>query len=227
MERIEISPPAWKIAVAILGIAAFVLIGLLMVVFGDLFAKGLGLISILFFGGLGVYWLYASVRGQGKVAILPAGVEIGLPGMNPRLLPWGDIEGFGVSKIGNNEFTTVRVRSCRAWLSGVSVQEAAAVVRFHRRVGGAAQATARVVEFGGDGGELRRLTEGAAEVSSLAGILAHNREKYGGEFLLGWSMRDRGARQFAEFLEQCRRNSRGAVNGWGRPTGGGGGRQSS
>ena len=208
MERIEINPPAWKIALAILGILAFVLIGLLMVVFGgDLFVKGLGLISILFFGGAGVYWLYARGRSYGKVALLPAGVEIGLPGMNPRLLPWGDIEGFGVSKIGNNEFTTIRVRSYRAWLSGVSVQEAAEVVRFHRRVGVVAQAATRVVEVGDPAGEGRRLTEGSAEVSSLAGILAFNRERYGGEFLLGWTMRDRGARQFAEFLEQCRRNS--------------------
>jgi hypothetical protein len=208
MERIEINPPAWKIALAILGILAFVLIGLLMVVFGDLFAKGLGLISILFFGGAGGYWLYASGRGRGTVAILPAGVEIGLPGMNPRVLPWGDIEGFGVSKIGNNEFTTIRLRSYRAWLSGVPVQEAAEVVRFHRKVGVVAQTAVKVVEFGDRAGEGRRLTEGSAEVSSLAGILAFNRERYGGEFLLGWSMRDRGARQFAEFLEQWRRNSR-------------------
>jgi hypothetical protein len=208
MERIEINPPAWKIALAILGILAFVLIGLLMVVFGDLFAKGLGLISILFFGGAGGYWLYARGRNYGKVAILPAGVEVGLPGMNPRVLPWGDIEGFGVSKIGNNEFTTIRLRSYRAWLSGVSVQEAAEVVRFHRKVGVVAQAAVKVVEFGDPAGEGRRLTEGSAEVSSLAGILAYNRERYGGEFLLGWSMRDRGAQQFAEFLEQWRRNSR-------------------
>ena len=208
MERIEINPPAWKIALAILGMAAFVLIGLLMVVFGDLFAKGLGLISILFFGGAGGYWLYARGRNYGKVAILPAGVEIGLPGMNPRLLPWGDIEGFGVSRIGNQEFTTIRLRSYRAWLSGVSVQEAAEVVRFHRKVGGIAQTTAKVVEFGDAQGELRRVAEGSTEVNSLAGILAFNRERFGGEFLLGWPMRDRGARQFAEFLEQWRRNSR-------------------
>jgi hypothetical protein len=208
MERIEIHPPAWKIALAILGMLAFVLIGLLMVVFGDLFAKGLGLISILFFGGAGVYWLYARNRNYGKVAILPAGVEIGLPGMNPRVLPWGDIEAFGVSKIANQEFTTIRVRSYRAWLSGVSVQEAAEVVRFHRKVGGIAQTTAKVVEFGDSQGELRRVSEGSTEVVSLAGILAFNRERFGGEFLLGWSMRDRGARQFAEFLEQWRRNSR-------------------
>jgi hypothetical protein len=140
--------------------------------------------------------------------MLPAGVEAGLPGMSPRLLPWGDVEAFGVSKIGNNEFTTIRVKSYRAWLSGVSSQEAAEVVRFYRRVGGVAQATARVIEYGGSAGELRRLTEGSAEVVSLAGVLAHNREKYGGEFLLGWTMRDRGAQKFAEFLEQCRRNSR-------------------
>lgn len=207
MERIEISPPAWKTALMVLGVAAFVLVGLLMVVFGgDLYVKGLGLISVIFFGGVGAYALYARIRGQGRVAILPAGVEIGLPGMSPRLLPWGDIEAFGVSKIGNNEFTTIRVRSYRAWLSGVSTEEAIAVVRFHRRVGGVAHATASVVEFGDTAGEMRRLMEGAAEVNSLAGILAFNREKYGGEFLLGWSMRDRGARQFAAFLEHCRRH---------------------
>lgn len=209
MKRIEVKPPAWKMVLAMLGAGAFVLIGLLMVVFGgDLYVKGLGLISVLFFGSVCGFVLYARIRGQGKVALLPAGVEIGLPGMNPQLLPWGDIEAFGVSKIGNQEFTTIRVRSYRAWLSGVSSQEAAATVRFHRRVGGVAQTTASVVEFGNPAGEVRRLTEGAAEVSSLAGILAFNRERYGGEFLLGWTMRDRGARQFADFLEQCRRNSR-------------------
>ncbi len=207
MERIEIKPPAWKMALMVLAMAAFVLVGLLMVVFGgDLFVKGLGVISIVFFGGVCGYGLYTRGRGQGKIAILPAGVEVGLPGVHPRVLPWGDIEAFGVSKIGNNEFTTIRVRSYRAWLSGVSGEEAAAAVRFHRSLGGAAHAAARVVEFGYVAGEGRRLTEGSEEVQSLVGILAFNREKYGGEFLLGWSMRDRGARQFAEFLEQCRRN---------------------
>jgi hypothetical protein len=219
MERIEINPPAWKMALLVLGLIAFVLIGLLMVVFGgDLFVKGLGVISIVFFGGVCGYGLYARGRGQGKVAILPAGVEVGLPGMSPRLLPWGDIEAFGVSKIGNNEFTTIRLRSYRAWLSGVSPQEASATVRFFRGLGGIAHTTARVVEVGDPAGEGRRLTEGSTEVRSLAGVLAHNREKYGGEFLLGWTMRDRGARQFAEFLEQCRRNSPGhsAHSGGGR-----------
>ncbi|HEX8353271.1 MAG TPA: STM3941 family protein [Pyrinomonadaceae bacterium] len=208
MERIEINPPAWKMALLILGMAAFVFVGLLMVVFGDLFAKALGAISIIFFGGVCGYGLYARSRGQGKVAILPAGVEVGLPGMNPRVLPWGDIEAFGVNRIGNQEFTTVRVRSYRAWLSGISPEEAAAALRFFRGLGQVAHATASMVEYGDPAGDMRRLTEGSAEVRSLAGVLAYNREKYGGEFLLGWTMRDRGARQFAEFLEQCRRNGR-------------------
>ena len=206
MGRIEINPPAWKMALLILGMAAFVFVGLLMVVFGSLFVKALGAISVIFFGGVCGYGLYARSRGQGKVAILPAGVEVGLPGMNPRVLPWGDIEAFGVNRIGNNEFTTIRVRSYRAWLSGISPEEAAAALRFFRGLGMAAHATASAVEYGDPAGDMRRLTEGSAEVRSLAGVLAYNREKYGGEFLLGWTMRDRGARQFAEFLEQCRRN---------------------
>lgn len=208
MERIEINPPAWKMALAILGIAAFVLVGAYMAVYGDLAEKVMGVIAILFFGGLCGYALYARLRGQGKIALLPAGIEVGLPGMNPRVLPWGDIEAFGVNKIGNQEFTTIRVRSYRAWLSGISTEEAAAALRLFRRVGMAAHATASVVEYGDEAGELRRVTEGSAEVRSLAGMLAYNREKYGGEFLLGWTMRDRGARQFAEYLEQCRRNGR-------------------
>ena len=140
------------------------------------------------------------------MAILPAGVEVGLPGMNPRVLPWGDIEAFGVNRIGDNEFTTIRVRSYRSWLSGVSPEEAAAALRFFRGLGLAAHASASAVEYGDPAGDMRRLTGGSGEVRSLAGVLSFNREKYGGEFLLGWTMRDRGARQFAEFLEQCRRN---------------------
>lgn len=208
MERIEINPPAWKMVLLVLGMAAFVFVGLLMVVFGSLFVKALGLLSIVFFGGVCGYGLYARGRGQGKVAVLPAGVEVGLPGMNPRVLPWGDIEAFGVNRIGNQEFTTIRVRNYRAWLSGISPGEAAAALRFFRGLGQTAHAAASVVEYGDPAGDMRRLTEGSAEVRSLAGVLAYNREKYGGEFLLGWTMRDRGARQFAEFLEQCRRNGR-------------------
>lgn len=207
MERIEINPPAWKMGLAILGVAAFVVVGAYMAVYGDLVEKAIGIISIVFFGGLCGYALYARSRGQGKIALLPAGIEVGLPGMSPRVLPWGDIEAFGVNKIGNQEFTAIRVKSYRAWLSGISREEAAAAVGFFRRVGKVAHATASVVEYGDDAGELRRLTEGSEEVRSLAGMLANNREKYGGEFLLGWTMRDSGARQFAEYLEQCRRNS--------------------
>ena len=206
MERIEINPPAWKMALAILGAAAFVVAGAYMVVSGDLAEKAMGLIAIVFFGGLCGYALYARSRGQGKIALLPAGIEVGLPGMNPRVLPWGDVEAFGVNRIGNQEFTTIRVRSYRAWLSEISPEEAAAALRFFRGLGQVAHATASMVEYGDPAGDMRRLTEGSAEVRSLAGVLAYNREKYGGEFLLGWTMRDRGARQFAEFLEQCRRN---------------------
>ena len=55
--------------------------------------------------------------------------------------------------------------------------------------------------------KMRWLTGGSVEVRSLARILAYNRERFGGEFLSGPTMRDRDARQFAEFLDRCWRNS--------------------
>jgi hypothetical protein len=57
LERIEINPPAWKMALLVMGMAAFVFVGLLMVVFGSLVVKALGAIGIVFFGGVCGYGL--------------------------------------------------------------------------------------------------------------------------------------------------------------------------
>ncbi len=52
------------------------------------------------------------------------------------------------------------------------------------------------------------MLEETEEVRSLIDILAYNRIQFGAEFQLGWNMRDRGAQEFADFLEQCRQNSK-------------------
>lgn len=209
MERTEIRIPAWKIILLIAGMLAFVLAGFWMILDGDgLFEQAMGLIAIVFFGGFGGYALYALRRGQGKVALLTGGVEIGLPGMQPRVLPWRDIEEIGVTKIGNQEFTTLRLASYQAWLAGISQEEEAAAVRFFRRLMLLGTATAKVARtFDEESEPLDQMLEGTGTVSALRDILAYNRAKYGAEFLLGWTMRDRSARAFAEYLEQRRQNS--------------------
>jgi hypothetical protein len=206
MERIEIHPAAWKITLMILAMIAFVVGGILMLVYGDdISDKAIGLLSIVFFGGFCGYALYARSRGQGKIAILPTGIEIGIPGVNPRLLPWSDIEAFGVHRIGNQEFTTIKLKGYQAWLSGISQEEAAAALRFLRSMGLLLDSTARVAIAKGDNaGEMQQMLEGSEEVRSLRDMLAYSRAKFGAEFLLGWAMRDRSAQEFADFLEQCR-----------------------
>jgi len=210
MERIEIHPATWKIVLMIAGMIAFVVGGLLMIIYGDgVFEKAIGVIGIVFFGGFGGYALYSRSRGQGKLAILPTGIEIGIPGVNPRVLPWSDIEAFGVNKIANQEFTTIKLKSYQAWLSGISQEEAAAAIRFFRSIELLGQTTARIAVANDDNPRaMRQMLEGSEEVRSLIDILAHNRAKFGAEFQLGWNMRDRSAKEFAEFLEQCRRNSK-------------------
>jgi hypothetical protein len=210
MERIEIHPATWKIVLMVAGMIAFVVAGIFMIIYGDsVVEKAFGVIGIVFFGGFGGYALYSRSRGQGKLAILPTGIEIGIPGVNPRVLPWNDIEAFGINKIANQEFTTIKLKSYQAWLSGISQKEAAAAVRFFRSMEMIGQTTARIaVANDDDPRAMRQMLKGSEEVRSLIDILAYNRAKFGAEFQLGWNMRDRSAKEFAEFLEQCRRNSK-------------------
>jgi hypothetical protein len=209
MERIEIRPPAWKMGLLVLGIIAFTLFGCFIMMSGEgLAEQALGLITVVFFGGFGSYALYLRSRGQETLAILPTGIEIGLPGVTPVLLPWSDIEAFGVTTIVNQEFTTITLKSAQRWLSAISPEEAAAAVRFFRRLGLVGEATVKVMVANeeDDLEELQQTLAGSKEVKSLSDILAYNRTKFGGDFLLGWPLRDRGAQAFADFLEERRRS---------------------
>ncbi|MBA3534980.1 MAG: hypothetical protein H0T73_23970 [Ardenticatenales bacterium] len=145
------------------------------------------------------------------MAILPSGVEVGLPGVTPRVLPWRAIEAFGVTTIGNQEFTTIQLKDAQGWLSGISPEEAAAAVSFFRKMSLMGKATVEVAfandEEEEDMAELQQMLVGSKEVKSLLDILAYNQEKFGAEFLLGWTMRDRGAKEFADFLEQHRQKN--------------------
>ena len=93
-------------------------------------------------------------------------------------------------------------------MSGISQEEAAVALRFFSSMNWLGHARAKVAATNYDDPKLlMQMTKGSEEVRSLTDILAFNRVKFGAEFLLGWTMRDRNAQKFAEFLEQCRRNS--------------------
>jgi hypothetical protein len=55
--------------------------------------------------------------------------------------------------------------------------------------------------------ELAETFDELKDVKSAIDYLAFNRRTYGAELLIGWTMRDRSATAFAEYLEQFRQNA--------------------
>jgi hypothetical protein len=212
MERIEIRPPTWKLALAVMGMIAFTIGGILILIYGDgVFEIAVGLLAVVFFGGFGGYALYRRGRGQRKLAILPTGLEFGIPGMIPRVVRWEDIEAVGVTTISKQKFTTVRIKPDRyqAFLKDVSPTEAKSAIRFFSSLRLVGYATVAVgIANLEDTSELTETLGGSGEVKTLSSMLMFNRVKFGAEFLLGWNMRDRSAEAFAEYLEQLRHETR-------------------
>jgi hypothetical protein len=75
-----------------------------------------------------------------------------MSGVRPRVLPWEDIEEIGVLKMYEQKFTTVRLRSYKALLEGMSQQEAQFATRFlpALRVMGYAAVTANLANLEGE-----------------------------------------------------------------------------
>ena len=173
--------------------------------YGGVFATAAGLLSIVFFGGMCGYAFIRTVRGQGRLAILEDGLEIGLPGTLGHIVPWQDIESIGVTKIASNEFTAVCLADYRAFLEGMSDAETKVCLRLVR--GLTVVGYGAVVASANTG--LTEMLGELKDVTSPADYLAFNRRMYGAELLIGWTMRDRSATAFAAYLEQYRQKASG------------------
>jgi hypothetical protein len=174
-----------------------------LVIYGGIVASAAGVLSIVFFGGMCGYAFIRTVRGQGRLAIVGEGLEIGLPGTLGHIVPWRDIESIGVTTVGSNEFTTICLADYRAFLEGMSDGELKIFLRLIRgltAVGYGAVVASANTALTGMLGELK-------DVTSAADYLAFNRRMYGAELLIGWTMRDRSATAFAAYLEQFRQNA--------------------
>ncbi len=205
-QRVDIRPAPWRMVLLVLGIAVFTIVGFFMMTASDdIVERAAGLLAIIFFGGIGSYALYRMWRGQGKLVLSPAGLEITMFSERPVVVPWGDIETIGVLKLANQELTTIRLKSYRALLAGLTAAEEQAFLRGFaalRYIGHATAAVAVANEDEPD--DIMEALAGTEKAEGLAGHLALARAKYGAEILLPWNMRDRGAQAFADYLEQWR-----------------------
>jgi len=203
VERIEIRGSAWKVTLAFIASAAFALTGFALVVYSeDTFAKVAGILCIAFFGVLGAVALYGRARvDYQRIAVLRAGLEVYLPGVGWRLIPWGDIEEISVLEVAGQQFTAVRLRSYEALLAGLTPEKSRAATRRFAALGLFGRATAALL----GGSRLGRLVQGSEAVRDLPSMLAFSRARFGAELLFGWDQRDRNARDFAELLKEWQR----------------------
>lgn len=207
MKRIEIRPSPWRLALGALGIIAFTVAGVALLLYGGIFGVVAGLLSIVFFGGMCGYAFIRTVRGQGRLAIVENGLEIGLPGTLGHVVPWRDIESIGVTKIGSAEFTAVCLADYHAFLERMSDEEVKVFLRLVR--GLTVVGYGAVIAGAPDSSDLADMLGELKDVKSAADYLALTRHAYGAELLIGWTMRDRNATAFAAYLEQLRQNATG------------------
>jgi hypothetical protein len=205
MDRHEIRPAGWRFGLLVLGLVAFVALGVWLLTSGGLFTIPIGVLTIVFFGGFGGYALYRMSLGQGRIAIVPAGVEIALYGPSPRVIPWSDIDAIGVLKLGDQEYTTIRLNRYASLVDGLTDDEARAILRRFQALNLMGYATVAVgaMHFA-DVSDLTHLLSGSRQVKSVVEVFRHARNTCGAELLLPWNMRDRGAQAFAEYLETMR-----------------------
>lgn len=200
MKAQKIQAARWKVALAFVGVLIFTAIGGLML-FGDtsIFEKLVGILSLIFFGGFGLPLIFSAlVRGDSYLLLNQAGIQLHYPNSPSIFLAWQDIENFGTYEIGGQKLTTIRLNNYDQLLQTLRPAEVQKIIRHFKRMKLLGQAT---IAIGGPGAiAISKLLPSATELRNLTALLQASRDRYGGEFQIGWNMRDRKASEFVNFL---------------------------
>ncbi|MCI4665619.1 MAG: hypothetical protein MRY74_12940 [Neomegalonema sp.] len=198
---IEIRPNRFYLGLAMLGCVGFVLLGLWAIFLSDrgVDALVIGVLSVGFFGFVLIRFTQFLVRGGRRGLRLTAeGLWIYGAGRSPKLAAWRDIEALGVYAVGNQKFNVITLAAPEAYVAQFSeaeAREAASQMRWLQRFAGAASVASL-------GAHPELNAAAGASWRELAGVLAWNRDMYGGEITLGWADRDRSAAALDALLRE-------------------------
>jgi hypothetical protein len=143
----------------------------------DVVTQAFGVLSILFFGGGGVFWgINALRRGVTQVTLTPAGIELTAGGT----VPWQDIAELGTAAK-PTKLVWLRLHSYDRFVASLPADTLAA----HPAVG--------------------FVRPGRGRNKGAAGMLAWNRRHFGYDMGIAATWLDRPVAEFAELLEQYRR----------------------
>jgi hypothetical protein len=205
MEKIQAAKG--KIYLMFLGVIAFVLIGFFMIVSDtSIFEKLIGILAIVFFGGFGGKALYSTlIKGSGHITLTSKTLNLSMPDCPEISINWNDIESFGVNEISGQKFTTIKLNNYNNLIRSVNPRDADKLLKKFKSIKAIGNVTAVVglLNFE-DTNELLGFLPKSSELKNLAAYLNYSRNKFDGEFLIGWNLRDRNASKFAEYLSETK-----------------------
>ena len=107
----------------VLGCAAFVAIGVFLLLDDGWAGKLTGLAAVLFFGLCGGYALWKSLREPALLTLTPEGIRVHSGGF----LPWADFEAAGMGRVpgapGGTEVLGIRMKSCERYAASFTSEQ--------------------------------------------------------------------------------------------------------
>jgi hypothetical protein len=214
LPRIEIKPkPIRNGILAILGCSIFTIGGAFMLASGEKANMYVGALSIVFFGGGGLYSIPKIMRRKLSFVLTSDSLQQVAP-VGTAQIAWSDIEKIGTVSLFGTHLAGVRLKTYDRYIASMSSDMADT---FHKTLP-ALKAISRAVSLadmpyavaiqiwsafkGKD--EPADVLKSFGKVGTYVEALLWNREHFGYDLVWGWSDRDRSAPEFAKLLEQYR-----------------------
>jgi hypothetical protein len=174
-QTVTFSPSKGKLALTVIGCAAFVAVAVAMLVSGVTpFEAFIAVVGILFFGGGGGWMLWKLARAKTVLVLSPGGVHP----ISGGLIPWQDIEGVGMGRTSGTAIIGIRLNSYDRYVASLTPAETALAVRTARA--GKAFGSVTAPFLGRRGTGAASLTEIPSSGGDVAALLEWARNNSGG-----------------------------------------------
>lgn len=208
MEEIKIQAATWKIYLIAILVIIMVITGFYFL-FTDtsLIDKLAGILTIILFGGFVGRAIYSTiVNGRGNIMITPSTLILNLPDCPTIPINWKDIDEFGIYETNGFKFTTIKLNNYNNLLNSLTPENAKIFLSKYRATNKIGKATVafQLLNFE-DVSDLINTLPASKDLKRLTSVLNFSRNKFNGEFLISWNLRDRGADEFAQYLEEKRK----------------------
>ena len=215
-DRLEIRPKTARNAILVgLGCAAFTAIGGALMYAGESAEEFFGgLLSVVFFGGGGLYAIPKLLRRTVPLVLSPAGIEQRYD-EGTTLVSWDDIETTGIVSLYGNKMAGIRLVNYDRYLESMSPAFADTLLKrlpymkLMTRATSLLDAPSAVTLWSKMGGvDGPAALEEFGKVADLASAFLWVRNTTGYDIVFAWTELDRSPKAFVALLEDWRRRRR-------------------